>query len=107
MKPRDFNAAANEQAAWRREARPPAAELAKKGIKTRESLDWLAAQHPMPPHLTHEIDQADVRADAIEAARAERRDAVNALRREFRARPEKARRDFGTARDYRGQDRDR
>ena len=70
-------------------------------------LDWLAAQHPVPPHLTHEIDQADVREDAIEAARAERREAVNALRREFRARPEKARRDFGTARDYRDQDRER
>jgi len=104
---RAFSDSASPDAKLRREGLPDPAKLTERGIITKESLDWRAAQKPQPPELTYEIDRADIRRDAVEEARADLRTRINRLREEFRARPEKARRDFGTARDYRRSEHER
>jgi hypothetical protein len=102
-----FNDAAKRLSAYRRDAAPPADKVAAKGIKTRESLDWMNALYTSRPDLTFEHGNAFTRAAATEAARDEHRARIARLWEEFRARPLKARGDFRLARDYRGQERER
>ena len=102
-----FNDAANRLSGYRRDAVPSADKVAAQGIKTRESLDWMNTLHPSRPHLTLEHGNAFTRAAATEAARDEHRARIARLWEEFRARPLKARSDFGLARDYRGEERER
>lgn len=103
----DFERAAPPTSTWQREGKPDPAKVTERGIKTRESLDWQAAEKPETPELTCEIDRSDIRQEALEAARHERRERINRLREDFRSGSEKARRDFGTARDYRGPEQER
>ena len=102
-----FNDAANRLSAWQRESRPPADKVAAKGIKTRESLDWMKVSHTSPPHLTFEHGNAFTRAAATDAAREEHRAQIAKMWEDFRSRTQKARGDFGLARDYRREERER
>ena len=104
---REFGGAADGRSSWRRECLPDPARLAADGIRTRESLDWLAARHPRPPGLEHHPPDSALRQAAMEAAAKAHRDLINRMRAEFQGRGEKSRKDFGTARDYRGHDRER
>lgn len=96
-----FGGAADRRATWRREGLPDPAEVIERGIKTRESLDWLAARDPKTPAPELHIDDPALRQAADEAERQEHRARVNRLREGFLDRAEKAQRDFSTARDWR------
>lgn len=101
-----FNASAD--GTYRKpENRPDPAKIAERGIKTPESLSYLASQHPAPPKASYEINQEAARQAALDFVRAQQRAEVNVMRERFAQTPEKARRDFGTARDYRGEQRER
>lgn len=86
---------------------PDPAKVAEIGIKTKDSLAILAAQHPAPPKQSYEINQEAARQAALDFVRGEHRAQVVRLRERFEQGPEKARQDFGTARDYRGEQRER
>ncbi len=102
-----FNASANAASTWKRENMPDPAKVAERGIKTQESLAYLAAQHPAPPEPSYDIDQENTRQAALEQERARQRMRVNWMRERLHERPEKARQDFRTARDYRGHEQER
>jgi hypothetical protein len=102
-----FTASSDPGAVWKREGLPHPGRLARLGIRTKESLDWQAALHPQPPAPELHFDDADVEAEARENARREHRERINRLRAEFRDGAFKARQDFGTAREFRGQERER
>ncbi|MBO9462446.1 hypothetical protein [Labrenzia sp. R5_0] len=107
MSKKPFERAAAKDAAWRREGLPDPAALNERGIRTKESLDWLEARHPKPPSPELDIDNPALHDEAIQVARQAHQDQINALRRDFHERPQKARQDFGTARDYQKKDRER
>jgi len=107
MVKKHFGEVSRSQSGIRREGLTNPRELAEKGIATKESLDWLAARSPKEPAAEHHIDSASVRQEAVEEAQATRRALINRMRAEFRGKSAKTKRDFGTARDYRGQDRAR
>ena len=104
---KSFGDAASARSGWCREGLPDPARLAADGIRTRESLDWLAARHPRPPALEYHPPDSALRQAATDAAAKAHRDLINRLRAEFQGRGEKSQRDFGTAHDYRGHDRGR
>lgn len=102
-----FEGAADKAAIWRREGLPDPAKIIGRGIRTRESLDWLAARAPKTPAPELHIDDPALRQGAAEAERQEHRSRINRLRAEFLGRSDKAKRDFATARDWREPERAR
>lgn len=84
----------------RREGLPNPAEVAGAGIKTRESLDWLQAEHPKTPQAERTIDDEALSIEAAEQTRQEHRNAVERQRDHWRGRSRKGRADFETARDW-------
>lgn len=102
-----FDSAASKAEHVRREGLPDPAELSAKGIKTRETIDWLARAPPSNPAPALEIDDEQQRKIAKEKAHDELRKRANELRRDFQERSRKTRKDFETARSWRGQDRER
>ncbi len=96
-----FGGASVPTATWRREGMPDPAQVAGKGIVTKESLGWLSSKEPDAPALELTIDDLALFREAHEAAEKEHRARINHLRAELQSRPDKARRDFATARDYR------
>ena len=102
-----FDRAASQQSTWRREGLPDPAKIAARGIRTKESLDWMESLKPKTPAPELHIDDAALRLEATQEAQAEHRARINALREDFHQRPQKARGDFATARDYRTPERER
>ncbi len=107
MSKKSFDRAAHPSSSWQREGKPDPAKVAERGIKTRESLDWMAAQEPEKPEPTYEIDNAEVREASDVGARATNRQRITRLRERFHQRSRKARSDFTTARDFGRDDRER
>ena len=64
-----FDRAAARDAAWRREGLPDPAALTERGIRTKESLDWLEARHPGAPAPELDIDNPALREETMQAAR--------------------------------------
>lgn len=107
MSKKPFERAAAKDAAWRREGLPDPSALNERGIRTKESLDWLEARHPDAPAPELTVDSPALRHAALENARQAHQEQIDVLRREFREGSQKARRDFGTARNYQKKDRER
>ncbi|QPH54676.1 hypothetical protein [Pontivivens ytuae] len=103
-----FTQSADPKADWVREGKPDPDQVAQAGIKTRESLAWLAAQHPETPAPAYRIDDPGLRDDADRATRQQHQSRIAALHRRLQARAFKGREDFGLAqaprRRARGQD---
>ncbi|WP_170401526.1 hypothetical protein [Ruegeria arenilitoris] len=107
MTKKSFERAAHPSSNWQKEGKPDPEKVAERGIKTRESLDWMAAQEPDKPEPAYKIDNADVREASDAGARAKNRQRVTWLRERFHQKSRKARADFATARDFRRDDRER
>lgn len=97
-----FQRAASEKETARREGLPDPAKVAGSGIKTRESLDWLEAEHPKTPQPERSIDDGALRIEAAERSSQDHRDAVERQRDHWRGRARKGREDFGTAHNWAG-----
>ena len=107
MAKEQFDRSASPQTTWRQEALPDPAKVAGRGIRTKESLDWMESLKPKTPAPELHIDDAALRLEATQEAQAQQRAVINALREGFHQRPQKARGDFATARDYRTPERER
>lgn len=102
-----FRRMADPKAHVRRDGLPDPAKIAGSGIKTREALDWMEADHPKAPAAERAIDDEALRIEASEAASQERRDAVEQMRTGWRQRSRKGRQDFETARNWEQSERQR
>lgn len=83
------------------------AQLAGSGITTKEVLDWLEARSPKTPRPELVIDDPALRKAAISGARNFESTRIRKRRERFEGRGLKGRDDFKTARDFRGEDRER
>lgn len=102
-----FRESSRPEAVWRREGLPDAGRLARLGIHTRESLDWLAARDPQPPVQAMHIDDPALRDAAHDDAVREHRARINELREGFKSGAFKIREAFATAERFRERERER
>lgn len=102
-----FRRAASPSAHVRREGLPDPSKVAGKGIKTKESIDWLALEAPDHPEPTYEIDNETLKREVSESSARDQRNRVNSMRKQMRATARKGRADFETARSWRDQNRER
>ncbi|MET3600105.1 hypothetical protein [Martelella mangrovi] len=104
MAKRSFESAASPRSTWRRENLPDPKKIAERGIRTKESLEWLAAQKPKLPALEHPAPSEALRAAAKRESDAAHKAVIDALRQNWRERARKGRQDFETARGRRARD---
>lgn len=97
-----FRRMSGPDARVRREGLPDPAKVAAAGIKTRESLDWLAQEKPEHPAPRLEPDDEDTRQDAQAQAIKTRREQSRTMRANLGQRSRKGRDDFETARSWGG-----
>lgn len=102
-----FEASTDADAAWRREGLPNPGKLAHLGIRTKESLDWMAARQPQAPAPEPSMPDPGIESQARDEERRSHRERINRLRSDFKNGSIKTRRDFGTAHDYRGREKER
>lgn len=102
-----FERASRTDSTWKREGLPGPAALSERGIRTKESLAWMAARAPELPAPALRIDNPALRLEAAMETQDAHRERINALRQSFLQRGRKTREDFETAHGTRAKDRER